>query len=125
MQHPEPSTSQSSSRPHPRQDLHRFVNELNVRYRLGIPVSGLRINPAKRKDADSAAARLHRRLEFHFYGGGVEDLNALLREFDRHAKKFWSKCMKKSHKVTSIHCHVHPTYPLLPILSREIRFKSF
>lgn len=92
MHHPEPSTSQPSYPPHPREDLHRFVNELNVRYNLGIPIP----DPATERSVDlNIAARAYRRLESHFYRGGLEDLNALLRDFDQEAKVFWSRWVKK------------------------------
>lgn len=92
MHHPEPSTSQPSWPPHPREDLHRFVNELNIRYNLGIPIP----DPATKRKADlNTAARAYRRLESHFYRGGLEDLHALLRDFDQEAKAFWSKWVKK------------------------------
>lgn len=95
MCRPKPSISQPSSRPHPREDLHRFVNELNVRYNVGILIPDPAINPANRKDTASAAARIYRRLETHFYRGGLEDLHALLRNFDHEAKAFWSQWVQK------------------------------
>lgn len=88
---PAPPTPQPPSRPHPRQDLHRFVNGLNVRYNIGISIPDPALDLVQRRDAATAAARLYTRLESHFYIGRVQDLTALLRDFDQQAKAFWSK----------------------------------
>ncbi|ROW04674.1 hypothetical protein VPNG_07416 [Cytospora leucostoma] len=80
---------------HPREDLHRFVNELNVRYSIGIPIPDPSISPSKRREQGSISTRLYTRLEVHFYQGGVEALHSLTQVFDREAKELWSNWVKK------------------------------
>lgn len=80
---------------HPREDLHRFVNQLNVRYGIGIPIPDPALSSSERKEQGSTSTRLYTRLEVHFYQGGVDTLHALTKQFDREAKKHWSKWVKK------------------------------
>lgn len=81
--------------PHPREDLHRFVNDLNVRYNIGVPIPDPTLTPARRRECETPAARIYRRLEAHFFTGGLSSLTAILRDFDHEAKAFWSKWVKK------------------------------
>lgn len=80
---------------HPREDLHRFVNQLNVRYNIGVPIPDPYLSLSDKRDDQTPASRIYRRLEIHFYTGGVNALNGLLRVFDDKAKHFWSKWVKK------------------------------
>lgn len=90
-----PRPSASSSAIHPREDLHRFVNELNVRYNVGIPIPDPSLTPAERRQNETSAGRIYRRLETHFFRGGLEALTSLLGDFDIRAKGFWSKWVNK------------------------------
>lgn len=80
---------------HPREDLHRFVNGLNVRYGIGIHIPDPALSPSKRKEQGSASTRLYTRLEVHFYHGGLEALLSLTKAFDGEIKDRWSKWVKK------------------------------
>ncbi|KAF3769514.1 hypothetical protein M406DRAFT_35624 [Cryphonectria parasitica EP155] len=86
---------QARAQPHPREDLHRFVNELNVRYNIGIPIPDPGLTPAMRRETEDAAGRIYRRLETHFFMGGLSTLNDLLVNFDYEAKGFWSNWVQK------------------------------
>lgn len=87
---PTPSTTA-----HPREDLQRFVNQLNVRYNVGIPLPDPNLNLLEKKADQSPASRIFRRLEIHFYTGGIPALNSLLCQFDDQAKQFWSNWVTK------------------------------
>lgn len=80
---------------HPLEDLHRFVNELNVRYNIGIPIPPSDLSHAEGRASETPAGRIYRRLEVHFFRGGLETLRTLLEEFDHKAKDFWSSWVKK------------------------------
>lgn len=80
---------------HPREDLHRFVNQLNVRYGIGIPIPDPALSSSERKEQGSTSTRLYTRLEVHFYQGGVDTLHALTKLFDVEAKRHWSKWVQK------------------------------
>ncbi|KAI3392738.1 hypothetical protein diail_5252 [Diaporthe ilicicola] len=80
---------------HPREDLHRFVNGLNVKYSLGVPIPDPGISPSKRKEQQTPATRLYTRLEVHFYQGGLETLQQLTNQFDAEARQSWSQWVKK------------------------------
>lgn len=97
MSHPPtlPSTSTSASTRHPREDLHRFVNEINVRYNLGIPIPDPALTPTRRRENETSASRIYRRLETHFFRGGRDALTSLLQQFDVDAKGYWSQWVKK------------------------------
>lgn len=94
-----PSSAVMSVQPlaprHPREDLHRFVNGLNVHYGIGIPIPDPALSPSKRKEQGSTSTRLYTRLEVHFYHGGIEALHALTDVFDAEAKDHWSKWVRK------------------------------
>lgn len=79
----------------PRHDLHRFINELNVRYNLGVPIPDPGLSPSKRKEQETPATRLYIRLEVHFYQGGLEALHQLMKEFDSEARQSGSQWVKK------------------------------
>lgn len=87
---PRPSTTA-----HPREDLHRFVNQLNVRYNVGVPIPDPNLTVLEKQADQSPAGRIFRRLETHFYIGGIQALNSLLRQFDDQAKEVWSRWVKK------------------------------
>lgn len=80
---------------HPRQDLHRFINELNVKYNLGVPIPDPGLSPSKRKEQETPATRLYIRLEVHFYQGGLEVLQQLMKDFDSEARQSCSQWVKK------------------------------
>lgn len=80
---------------HPRKDLHRFVNGLNVRYGIGIPIPDPALSPSKRKEQVSTSTRLYTRLEIHFYHGGVKALHELTKSFDAEVKQHWPEWVKK------------------------------
>lgn len=81
---------------HPREDLHRYINdELNVKYSLGVPILNPGLSPSKRKEQETPAIRLYIRLEVHFYQGGIEALQQLTKEFDSEARQSWSQWVKK------------------------------
>ncbi|KAJ0118190.1 hypothetical protein J7T55_008973 [Diaporthe amygdali] len=80
---------------HPREDLQRFINELNVKYSLGIPLPDPGLSPSKRKEQGNSATKLYDRLQVHFYQGGVETLHQLTEQFDIEARQFWSSWVKK------------------------------
>lgn len=80
---------------HPREDLHRFVNNLNVQYNIGLPIPDPALSPSKRRQQRSTSTRLYTRLEIHFYQGGVEALHSLTKTFDGEAKNHWSRWVKK------------------------------
>lgn len=90
---PPPPTLSSTA--HPCEDLHRFVNELNVRYNVGIPIPAPSPSPAKREESETAAGRIYRRLETHFLHGGVVALDSILQQFDDRTREFWSMRVKK------------------------------
>lgn len=80
---------------HPRDDLHRFINELNVKYNLGVPIPDPTQSPSKRKAQETPATRLYTRLEVHFYQGGLTALRQLTQEFDSEARQSRSQWVKK------------------------------
>lgn len=80
---------------HPREDLHRFINELNIQYSLGVPILDPGLSPSMRKEQETSATRLYIRLEIHFYQGGLEALQQLTREFDSEARQFCSQWVNK------------------------------
>lgn len=80
---------------HPREDLHRFVNGLNVRYNIGLSIPDPALSLSKRKEQGSTSTRLYTRLEVHFYHGGVEALYNLTSVFEGEVKDYWSKWVKK------------------------------
>lgn len=81
---------------HPREDLHRFINdELNVKYNLGVLILPPDLSPSERKEQETAATRLYTRLEVHFYQGGLEALQQLIKEFDLEARQSCSQWVKK------------------------------
>lgn len=90
-----PPTLPSTSPRHPRDDLQRFVNDLNVRYNLGIPIPDPALTPARRREDETSASRIYHRLETHFFRGGIEALTSLLRELDRTAEGYWAPWVKK------------------------------
>lgn len=90
-----PRPSATSSATYLREDLHRFVNELNVRYNIGIPIPEPNLNPAERREHEALADRIYRRLETHFFRGGLEALTSILRDFDARAKGLWRQCVPK------------------------------
>lgn len=54
-----PQASDSKYTRHPREDLHRFINdELNVNYNLGVPILPPDLSPSERKEQETAATRL-------------------------------------------------------------------
>lgn len=90
-----PRPTLPSTTPNPREDLHRFVNQLNVRYNVGVPIPGPHLSVLEKQADQSPASRIYRRLEIHFYSGGIEALNRLLPLFDVQAKECWSKWVRK------------------------------
>lgn len=80
---------------HPREDLHRFINELNVKYNLGVPIPDPGLSPSKRKEQETPATRLYNRLEVHFYQRGLEILQQLMKEFDSEARQSCSQWVRK------------------------------
>lgn len=80
---------------HPRDDLHRFINGLNVKYSLGVPIPDPGLSPSMRKEQETPATRLYTRLEVHFYIGKMEALQQLTAQFDTEAKQSWSQWVKK------------------------------
>lgn len=80
---------------HPREDLHRFINGLNVDYNLGVPILDPGLSPSERKQQETPATRLYIRLEVHFYQGGLEVLQQLKREFDLEARQSCSQWVNK------------------------------
>lgn len=79
----------------PREDLHRFINELNVRYNIGIPIPDPSLTPAERRERETLASRIYTRLQAHFFLGGLDALTSLLHDFDARAKGYWSQWVKK------------------------------
>lgn len=80
---------------HPRHDWLCFINELNVKYNLGIPIIPDGLSPSKRKEQETPATRLYIRLEIHFYQGGLEALQRLTKEFDSESRQSCSQWVKK------------------------------
>lgn len=80
---------------HPREDLHRFINGLNVDYSLGVPILDPGLSPAERKQQETPATRLYIRLEVHFYQSGLDILQQLKREFDLEARQSCSQWVSK------------------------------
>lgn len=104
-----PRPSAPSSATHPREDLHRFVNELNVRYNVGITIPDHGLTPAQRRQNETSAGRIYRRLETHFFHGGLEALTSLCQDFDGRAKGLWSQWVKKPQGDSDTLPHrVHP-----------------
>ncbi|KAJ4420099.1 hypothetical protein N0V82_004546 [Gnomoniopsis sp. IMI 355080] len=88
---PRPNCSTTA---YPREDLHRFVNSLNVRYNVGIPIPDPNLSLLETKADQSSASRIYSRLKVHFYTGGVQALNSLLVHFDSQAKQYCSSWVK-------------------------------
>lgn len=80
---------------HPREDLHRFVNGLNVEYNLGVPILDPGLTPSERKEQETAATRLYLRLEVHFYQSGLDVVRQLTREFHLKATQSCSRWAKR------------------------------
>lgn len=90
-----PTPPSTKAQVHPREDLHRFVNQLNVRYNVGIPIPEPSLTVAEKREDQSQASRIYRRLEVHFYTGGTQALKGFLRQFDVRAKDYWSNWVHK------------------------------
>lgn len=65
---------------------HFFVNELNKRYNLKIPL----VHAEQEKTDQSLAGRIYIRLKSHYSTGGVQTLERLREQFDDRVKQFWS-----------------------------------
>lgn len=72
------------------------MNSLNVRHNLGIPIPDPNLSLLEKKADQNPANRIYRRLEIHFYTGGIEALNSLLGHFDNQAKQHWPVWVKKA-----------------------------
>lgn len=90
-----PALPSTTAHAHPREDLHRFVNQLNVLYNLGIPIPDPNLTQTEKRQDQSLESRIYRRLEIHFFTGGIEDLKGFLRQFDTRAKTYWSNWVHK------------------------------
>lgn len=78
-----------------RQGLLRFINELNVKYNLGVSIPDPDLTPSKRKEQETPATRLYVRLETHFNQSGLEFLHQLVKEFDLEARQSGSQWVNK------------------------------
>lgn len=78
-----------------RQDLLRFINELNVKYNLGVSIPDPGLSPSERKKQETPATRLYNCLEVHFNQSGLEFLQQLMKEFDLEARQSCSQWVNK------------------------------